>query len=141
MNNLGFLLMETSKQLKYQLNNALQALDITVQQWAVLQQLFVAQQRQETSNAVLVAKRLGMDKPTISAIIKRMEAKELLTRQRDTSDTRKFNLNLTTKGLQLYGTAEKISQEVLTQYLQPLTVAQQEQLRDLLIQLEENTHD
>lgn len=141
MNNLGFLLMETSKQLKYQLNNALQPLDITVQQWAVLQQLFVAQQRQETSNAVLIAKRLGMDKPTISAIIKRMEAKELLTRRRDTSDTRKFQLNLTDKGLQLYGTAEKISQEVLTHYLQPLTGSQQEQLRDLLIQLEEPNHD
>lgn len=141
MNNLGFLLMETSKQLKYQLNNALQALDITVQQWAVLQQLFVAQQRQETSNAGLIANRLGMDKPTISAIIKRMETKDLLTRQRDTSDTRKFQLNLTDKGLQLYGTAEKISQEVLTHYLHPLTASQQEQLRDLLIQLEEPNHD
>lgn len=63
--NTGYLLMNISKQMKYQLNQALLQQGLTVQQWAVIQQL--AQQIPLT--AVTLSARLDMDKPTLSGII------------------------------------------------------------------------
>ncbi|MDN6252672.1 MAG: hypothetical protein L0J27_06505 [Lactiplantibacillus plantarum] len=39
MDNIGYLLMQFSKQLRYQLNQRLIANGLTIQQWAVMQQI------------------------------------------------------------------------------------------------------
>ncbi|MGF2942922.1 MarR family winged helix-turn-helix transcriptional regulator [Enterococcus xiangfangensis] len=75
--NTGYLLMNISKKLKYDLNKALLEKGITVQQWAVIQQVDL----KEPVTATELVHILDMDKPTISGIVQRLEKKELLVKR------------------------------------------------------------
>lgn len=76
--NTGYLLMNISKQLKYSLNQELKKRGLTVQQWAIIQQL----SHLDEATSVELTKTLDMDKPTISGIIQRLEKKGLLQKKR-----------------------------------------------------------
>ena len=132
MDNIGYLIMNLSKQLKYQLREQLQEIQLTPQQWAVLQQLAHAHR----ATAVEVGHRLGMDKPTISGILVRMEKKALITKTRSQEDRRRVQLALTDKGKELFVSAKAISDEVLTDFCDPLSAAEQQQLQRILLKME-----
>lgn len=135
MDNIGYLIMDLSKQLKYQLRESLQASQLTPQQWAVLQQL----NYQPGATAVEIGQRLGMDKPTLSGILVRMEKKELLTKTRSSADRRSYQLYLTDKGQSSFQSAKAISDQVLVTFCQPLTSQEQQQLQDILKKLEQSS--
>lgn len=132
MNNTGYLLMSISKKLKYNLNYALTDLDITVQQWAVIQQLHYLSKstKQVTSNDL--AKILDMDKPTISAIIKRLESKKIIYKTKNIHDNRAFDLFLTQVGHEIYTKAVGISDSVLKQFMDQLSDTEKNELNKIL---------
>lgn len=132
MDNIGYLIMNLSKQLKYQLREQLQEIQLTPQQWAVLQQLAHA----HGATAVEVGQRLGMDKPTISGILVRMEKKALITKTRSQGDRRRVQLALTDKGKELFVSAKAISDQVLTDFCEPLSASEQQQLQRILLKME-----
>ncbi|WP_159721541.1 MarR family winged helix-turn-helix transcriptional regulator [Enterococcus sp. CSURQ0835] len=132
MENLGYLLMATARSLKYQLQLALTKEDLTVQQWAVLQQLKI-----QSSNVNQLSIALGMDKPTVSGIVKRLVLKDCITKLQDPNDKRLFHLSLTTQGESRYQQAKEISDHVLTQFMQALAPAEEQLLRQVLQKLEE----
>ncbi|HFU5896677.1 TPA: MarR family transcriptional regulator, partial [Enterococcus faecium] len=73
----GYLLMDISKKLKYTLNQALIEKGITIQQWAVIQQLSIRNECTAAELSII----LDMDKPTVSDIVKRLELKSLLKKK------------------------------------------------------------
>lgn len=127
----GYLLMNISKQLKYDLNQALIQKGVTVQQWAVIQQV---DQRKETTVAEL-SFQLGMDKPTVSGIVKRLEGKLLLKKQPNPSDQRSSLLLLTEAGEAVLKECQKISEEILEESLSILSTKEQETLNRLLTKI------
>lgn len=129
--NTGYLLMNISKKLKYELNQALLEEDITVQQWAVLQQI---DQRKEITATDLV-QYLDMDKPTASGVIQRLEKKELLVKNENPVDKRSSLLSLTTLGRERLERCKKLSDHVLDVHLNVLSEEEQKKLNHLLLKI------
>lgn len=77
MQNTSYLLMKASRALKQRLDHQLNKHDITASQFSVLYQIRRNNNRVVASE---VAKALDLDRPTISAIIKRLESKGIVTR-------------------------------------------------------------
>lgn len=135
MDNTGYLLMSVSKKLRYKLNYALHPLDITVQQWAVIQQLsHYDNAKLMTANEL--AKILDMDKPTISAIIKRLENKKLIYKRKNKADSRAFDLFLSQEGMDVYTKAVKISNQILEEFTAKLSQNESERLNQILQKLD-----
>lgn len=135
MDNTGYLLMNGSKKLRYELNTALQQYDLTAAQWAVLQQIQLFTERDQQITANDLTNLLGMDKPTVSAIIKRLEVKEQLTRTRSPHDSRSFLLLLTEAGQLDVEKGQRISDEILEKFLAPFTIEEKKLLNSLLQKL------
>lgn len=126
--NTGYLLMNISKRLKHDLNQALIEKGITVQQWAVIQQIY---QRKQVTATELV-QLLDMDKPTASGIVQRLEKKGLLAKSNNPSDKRSFLLSLTATGKEILKESQNISDSIVEKHISVLSIQEQEVLNDLL---------
>lgn len=136
MNNIGYLLIKITKQLRYELNQKLQSQDITIQQWAVIQQIslwITIHQTGPTANAL--CQILDMDKPTMSGIIQRLVKKKLIYKEPNPNDQRSQLLGLTAIGETALTAGEQTSDQLLNQYLTVLTPDEQKKLQELLIKL------
>ncbi|MBO0481921.1 MarR family winged helix-turn-helix transcriptional regulator [Candidatus Enterococcus courvalinii] len=132
----GYLLMNISKQLKYNLNQALNTKGITVQQWAVIQQLFLKNEQ----TAVLLSETLDMDKPTISGIIKRLEKKGFIIKTANPSDLRSHLISLTDTGHEILAECQALSEQILANYLTILSTKEQETLNVLLTKINQENN-
>ncbi|MFH5811934.1 MarR family winged helix-turn-helix transcriptional regulator [Companilactobacillus sp. FL22-1] len=136
MNNIGYLLIKITKQLRYELNQKLQSQDITIQQWSVIQQInlwITIHQTGPTANAL--CQILDMDKPTMSGIIQRLVKKKLIYKEPNPNDQRSQLLGLTAIGETALTAGEQTSDQLLNQYLTVLTPDEQKKLQELLIKL------
>nr|WP_198428444.1 MarR family transcriptional regulator [Nocardia bovistercoris] len=77
-----------------------------------------------------IAEAIQLDSPTLSPLLKRLEAAGLLTRDRDPDDERTLVVNLTPEGAALRAEAEKIPPAVVERL--GVRLADLEQLRDVL---------
>lgn len=135
MENTGYLIMNSSKKLTYELNTALREKNLTAPQWAVIQQLKRFEDHHQSITAIQLTKLLDMDKPTISAIIKRLEQKNLINRRKSHHDNRSYDLYLTKTGKEAYELAKNTSDKVLKNFILPLSAEEQESLNTLLQKL------
>lgn len=79
-----------------------------------------------------IADRLALESSTVTPLVKRMEAAELVTRSRNSKDERQVNVRLTGKGRNLRGEAQCLTDELLRSGLKPAQlVALNEQVADL----------
>ncbi|MFC6171858.1 MarR family winged helix-turn-helix transcriptional regulator [Loigolactobacillus jiayinensis] len=136
MANTGYLLMSISKKLKYNLNHALTDLNITLQQWSVLQQLAHFSQTANQVTANDLATILDMDKPTISAIIKRLTAKNFIYKTKNSHDSRAFDVFLSPAGTDICARAMVISDAVLNQFMAQLSITEKDSLNQILQKLD-----
>jgi DNA-binding MarR family transcriptional regulator len=60
-----------------------------------------------------IGELLQLDSPTLSPLLKRLEASDLITRERSGDDERRLQVDLTTKGRELRTRAEKIPPAVV----------------------------
>lgn len=132
--NTAFLLLNASKKLKYTLNHAMENHGLTTQQWAVIQRIGQSQ-NEDVVTAIQLSRLLDIDKQTLSGIIKRLEEEQLITRKPLSNDRRAFSLHLSNaaKDLAIYTT---VSDEVLEQFLSPLTDNEKVTLNNLLSKLQ-----
>ncbi len=97
--NYGFLIEKTGKKLKQTLQSLFNHLkeDITVDQWVILHEL--------DKNGSLSQSELGnntyKDAPTVTRIIDLLSKKNLISRKPDSSDRRKYKIELTKTGKKL----------------------------------------
>lgn len=95
----GFKLERTAKRMRQSLQkkfNSLQ-IDITVDQWVILDQLYLSSGMSQNE----LADGTFKDAPTVTRIIDLLCKKEWAQRHGDKSDRRKFKIILTEKGLNL----------------------------------------
>ncbi|MGM0123258.1 hypothetical protein IGI37_000624 [Enterococcus sp. AZ194] len=124
--------MNISKHLKYALNQALIKKGITIQQWAVIQQLSL---RAECT-AVELANILDMDKPTVSGVVKRLELKSLLIKKDNPLDQRSSLLSLSDSGNILLNDCRTTSEKIIRNYLAELSSTEQQLLNQLLMKID-----
>ena len=79
-----------------------------------------------------IADRLALESSTVTPLVKRLEAAELVTRTRNPKDERQVNVRLTSKGRKLRGEAQCLTDELLRSGLKPAQlVALNGQVADL----------
>lgn len=137
MHNFGYLIMDVAKKLRHQLNMTLEKGGITSAQWAVLAQMGLAE---SPLTSAQIADMVGMDRATISGVVKRLEAKELVHIQTSSEDRRARTLTLTDSGEQMFKHCQRIADLQISEFSTPLNAEEQEALVQLLMKLEEG-HD
>ncbi|WP_206169420.1 MarR family winged helix-turn-helix transcriptional regulator, partial [Staphylococcus gallinarum] len=97
-----------NKQITKNINNILKKYDITLTNYLVL----LALDYEKETNIKSLAKLLDLDTGTLSPITKRLETKDLVIRNRSSSDERSIEVRLSTAGKELADNFDKISTEI-----------------------------
>ena len=94
--NYGFVLEKTGKKIKQVLQKqfSVKGIDITIDQWVILHELYVYGKQ----NQVHLCERVYKDAPTVTRIIVLLEKKSLVLRHTSKEDRRKFDITLSTSG-------------------------------------------
>jgi len=106
-------------------------------QEALLMELWNEDRRTQAN----LADALGVEPPTVTKMLQRMEAADLVSRRPDATDRRAIRVSLTPKGRRLRGRVEKIWAELEAQTVAGLSERQLASLRNLLNTLEGNLTD
>lgn len=139
--NIGYLLNQAAKSLKYELNTALEREGFTASQWAVLKHLELLGLEGvpvDRYTAVSIGERLDMDKPTMSGIVKRLVEKGALRKLSHPTDKRASVLELTEETREVLPVLERISEQALQQALNGFTEADKRQFIDFLLRMNSN---
>jgi len=134
--SLAFLLVRTALRLRLLGNTLLQqaGLDITVDQWGILNLLWEA----DGQTPVELARRADKDKPNVTRLLKILEDKGLVTREPDPEDRRSQRIRLTEAGAALKEPLLDIGTNCLTQACQGLSGPELATLKELLNRLYAN---
>jgi DNA-binding MarR family transcriptional regulator len=103
-NQLCFKLYALSRQLTNQYRPLLETLDITYPQYLVMMVLW----KEKNITVKELGKRLYLDSGTLTPLLKRLEQKKMLSRQRDAADERSVIISLTKNGNELQQKAKKV---------------------------------
>ena len=109
MQNLSYLIIKASRQLKNKLDKALMEFDITAAQFSVIIQIYSSKQ---PITAAEIAERLGSDRPTISGIINRLTKKEIVLKVSNPQDKRSSYLEIYKKSNELVENIISISDKL-----------------------------
>jgi len=133
-NQLCFALYSTSQAMTQMYKPLLDTLDLTYPQYLVMLLLW----EQDGQSVSALGERLYLDSGTLTPLLKRMETKGVLKRQRATQDERRVEIYLTAQGRQLKTRAARIPGCVLQAAACPLPelIALTQQLQALRQQLQ-----
>lgn len=134
MNNIGYLIMKVSKELRYALTKELAFFELTTSQWAVLKRLEMEEENNSSlylRTAVEIASKVDLDKPTMSGIVNRLCEKGMIKKEGHPSDKRASILFLSSKAKELIPKLEIVSNRVIDKSLKNFS----EEERDLLLRL------
>jgi len=104
---------------------------VTPGQYAVLKCLW----DQNGQTAKQLAERLYLDSSSVTGILDRMEAKNLIEKRADPKDRRALQVLLTDKGRELEGPLSKVIEEANEKALHSLDEVQSESLKELLYKI------
>lgn len=85
-----------------------------------------------------IAKKIGKDKSTVTALVEKLVRLGYLTKNRDIGDTRVVYVTLTSKGYELKPQFEAISGQLLDVFYTDVTEAEQEELLRILQKIYRN---
>lgn len=134
-NSLGWWVNAAAVQVNRLMKQALENLGLTQGQFAILMTLLENDDIPQTA----IAKRVDMPDYAITRNLDVLEAKGLLARHNDLQSRRSFRIRLTEAGRALQPTFFAIVEQVNTAFMQPLTPAEGDQLKGLLMKLLKNT--
>ncbi|WP_022748483.1 MarR family winged helix-turn-helix transcriptional regulator [Lachnobacterium bovis] len=107
-NQLCFPLYACSKEIIRRYNPILEKLDLTYTQYITMLVLW----EKKSLNVKTLGECLFLDSGTLTPVLKKLEAKGLLTRERCKEDERLLNVNITQSGLALRDIAVEVPQKI-----------------------------
>jgi DNA-binding MarR family transcriptional regulator len=137
--NYGFLIEVTMKKIKQTLQRKFNEidLDLTVDQWVILDILSI----EDGISQQEIGKICFKDAPTLTRILDLMVRKELIERKTQTNDRRKFEIRLTTKGLQKHANTAPVVQKLRAEGRAHLSEQDMHDLFRILRQVNYNMED
>ena len=130
--HIGMLLKCINKMVVNELNKELEQFDITLMQNEVLRYIDYHQGKQDVFQKQ-IEEFFNSTNPTITGILKRLESKELISREISHTDARYKKLTLTKKGKELLlQTHELVPKKVEYKLTQKLSVEERDELERLL---------
>lgn len=103
-------------------------LDLTQKQCAVLELIHI----NPGVSQVDLAMTLGTDRATMMAVVDRLESRDLLVRERSSSDRRRQHLNLTDQGRTILAEAQEVITDHEARFKERFTPSQVEDLVTML---------
>ncbi len=88
-----------------------------------------------------LAERLGVEPPTVTKMLRRLEACGLLERRRDPSDARSFRVYLTQKGREIESPVTRCWEEVEEKTLAGMTAGERKTFHRLLTKIRTNVDE
>ena len=107
-NQLCFPLYACAKEIVRRYKPFLDEIDLTYTQYIAMMVLW----EEKEINVKALGKRLYLDSGTLTPVLKRLEQKNLISRQRDSKDERNLIVSLTAEGEQLQEKAVEIPQKM-----------------------------
>lgn len=111
--SIGYLIKRTRSMLSHAVEREIADSDVTYEQWGVL--LMILTERGET--AAVLARCMECDTGSMTRMLDRLEAKDLIVRTRSTDDRRRVQLELTADGKKLAERLVKAIVNVLNRHL------------------------
>ncbi|WP_310462730.1 MarR family transcriptional regulator [Sphaerotilus sp.] len=130
--SLGLLMRQVLTSILQEADRRLDELDLTHAQWLPLFHLLC---RPEDTTAVTLARDLQVDPAGVTRVLDRLEAKQLVRRERSCTDRRVVNLALTETGRVVAEQVPPVLTFVLNQHLEGFSIEEFEQLMGLLRRL------
>lgn len=138
MQNLSYLFIKASRQLRNKLDKALNPFDITAAQFSVIRQI---QSSEQPITAAEIAQRLRSDRPTISGIINRLEKKGIVLKVDNPEDKRSSYLQIDKGSNQLVDKITTISDGLTGDIFSIYSEEEAKQLIRMIHQLIERTEE
>ena len=123
-----------SRAMKARVDAALSEHGVRVGQHFVLEQLW----REDGLTPGELAKRIGVETPTVTRAVQRMEAADLAKREPDPEDARLVRVRLTERGKELEGVVPGIMGRVWDGALEGFSEEEKAQLRQLMERVRSN---
>jgi DNA-binding MarR family transcriptional regulator len=100
-----------------------------------VKELFLLAELDAHPHPAALAEALLMPKPSVTVYVKRLEAAELVKREIDNSDLRRYKLSLTPEGRKVMANGLALLAEAFGRRLARLTATQQTELKSMLDKL------
>lgn len=126
--SIGYLVKRVRSMLSMAVEREIAEHDVTYEQWGVL--LMIMTQRGDT--AAVLARGLECDTGSMTRMLDRLEAKELIVRTRSTDDRRRVQLELTASGKRLAERLVAAIVKVLNKHLDGFSVDELELFKGFL---------
>ncbi len=128
MERFSSLLASLSRGMKAKVDAALSEHGVRVGQHFVLEQLW----REDGLTPGELAKRIGVETPTVTRAVQRMEAADLAKREPDLEDARLVRVRLTERGKELEGVVPEIMGRVWDEALEGFSEEEKAKLRQMM---------
>lgn len=132
--SLGFIIGRTNIKMKNNLAKALKPYDVTPEQWALLNRLWI----QDGISQKELSEKSLKDQPTTTRILDKLEQRGLIRRQASPEDRRAFLIYLTGEGRDIKTSLVNNAYQALAEALKGLSGQEQEQLKNLLNRISNN---
>lgn len=119
--NLGFLLWQITMTWQRQLNRALDKIDLTHTQFAIISALRSLLKESNTVTQKAIAERSNTDAMMVSKVLRTLEKKGFVERKEHQTDTRAKCVFLTSKGMSTFQNAFKITSAANQDFLSKLS--------------------
>lgn len=135
--DIRILFTRTAAKMRKDYSDSLRALDMYVGQDYLLLQLW----NQDGVTQSELCDRMGCEPPTLTNMLKKLEAYGLLTRKKDAFDARVTRVFLTEEGRQIKGPIDEIWENHMDKMLKGISTEEQLLLKRLLLQIDANLSD
>ena len=132
--DIRILFTRTSAKMRKDYSDSLRAIDIYVGQDHLLWQLW----NQDGVTQTELCDRMGCEPPTLTNMVKKLEAYGLLTRKKDALDARVTRVFLTEEGRKIKGPLDAIWEKHQDKMLKGISMEEQYILKRLLQQIDAN---
>lgn len=133
--SLGYLIGLTNRHMKRELDNKLKEFNITTSQFACLKLL---SEEEKSLTQVEIASKLRLDKVTAGAVIDKLIAKGLVSRERNIKDKRAYVIEITDDGLSVVKNTVEAAASVNRKALKGLSEEEVDSIVFLLNKINKN---
>lgn len=134
---IGRLIYHTSLILSRNFQKNLDPFDITIEQWGVLNILYL----EDGKTLKELAEKSYKDHTNITRIVDKLEKKDLIRRSSHPEDRRSYLIYVTAKGKQLRAEILPIVEQVIDSDLRGINLEEQQILKDLLVRICKNVEE
>lgn len=129
------LIGEVAREWRFQMNHALKPLGLSLSTRQVLVQLHRNPPALAQGD---LARRLGIEGPTLVPLLDRLEKKGWIRRVTDAADSRKKQVSLTARGQAQIPALEEVAMQLRQRMMQDMQLKEVEQAADLLQKIRDN---